>query len=184
MFRKLLPIYVLAVLAASALLPPPVHAQVTHKLYSAYAEMLTTPTACENIDTTVNVTERWQTQNEGGRMEHTATLSFRSSDYDFCEDLHISFIMGSVEIPASALRTQGLKSATLQVVVNFRDEIIGTVVPVIFDLTWTCVESSRVGKTSHGRCDFAELSGTVLVRGRNLVGSAEESSLVAIQKKR
>ena len=187
MFRKLLPIHVLAVLAASALLPSPVRGQDIYKVYDAYAYMFAAPADCEYINTTVDVFESWRAQNEGGRMEHAITLYFRSSDYDFCEDLLISYIMGSVEIPASAFRTQGLKSATLQVVIDFRDEALGAIVPVIFDLTWTCLESSREGKPSHGVCGIAELSGSVLVRGRNLVDSDNgysEARMVNFKKKR
>jgi hypothetical protein len=48
-----------------------------------------------------------------------------------------------------------------------------TIVPVIFDMTMTCIEGSEEGKPSGGYC-VSMPSGSLLVRGRNLVDAPEK----------
>jgi hypothetical protein len=172
MFRKLLPIYVVAALAASALLPSPIQAQDKATMNAAWVFLAGALTSCDYTITNVSVHETWRPRNERGGMEHKTTLTFRSSYYNLCEEHLTSYIEGSVEIPASAFRFQGLKSATLQATIDFRDEVDGTIVPVIFDMTMTCIGSGE-GKPSGGYC-VSMPSGSLLVRGRNLVVDAPE----------
>lgn len=175
MFRKLLPIYVVAALAASVLLPSPIRAaQGRVKMNSAWVYLVGGHTSCEYITTNVSVYETWRPRKERGGMEHKTTLHFRSVGYDHCEDLLTSYIDESVEIPASAFRFQGLKSATLQVAIDFRDEVEGTIVPVIFDMTLTCFKGSEEGNPPNGYC-IPRTSGSLLVRGWNLVDLAVDS---------
>ena len=173
MFRKLLPIYILAVLAANALLPSPVRAQDRFKSYSAWVFLVDASTDCNYSITNVSVHETWRPKNERGGIEHTTTLTFGSTNFDYCEEILTSHIEGSVEIPASAFRLQGLKSATLQVAAGFKDEIDGTIVPVIFDMAMTCIEGSEQGNLSNGYC-VSMPSGSLLVRGKNLVDASEK----------
>ena len=172
MFRKLLPIYAVAALAASVLLPSPIQAQHRAKMDAAWVYLGDWPTSCDYSVTNVNVQETWRPRNERGGMAHRTMLTFRSTNYDICEELLTSYIEGSVEIPASAFRLQGLKSATLQVAVDFRNEVDGTIVPVIFDMAMTCIEVSEEGNGSGGHC-VSMPSGSLLVRGRNLVDAPE-----------
>src|SRR5215218_8401656 len=98
MFRKLLPVYVVAALAASALLPSPVQAQRTVKYYVAYAYFYEDPEGCDYFETYLDVVESW-TRYEPGRTEHTLTVYFKSIQYDACEDVPIFAIVDFVEIP-------------------------------------------------------------------------------------
>lgn len=180
MFRRLFPIYAVAVLAASALLPSPIQAQDKVKLNAAWAYLFGNPTSCEYINTNVSVHETWRPRNERGGMEHTTTLTFWSTNYDWCGDILTWYIEGSMEIPASAFRFQGLKSATLKVATDLRDEVEGTMVPVIFDMTMTCIEGSEEGSPSGGYC-VSRASGSLLVRGQNLVDSADSDGQLTRQ---
>ncbi|MEA2562947.1 MAG: hypothetical protein QOH06_4451 [Acidobacteriota bacterium] len=180
MFRKSFPIYAVAALAASVLLPSPIRAQHRAKMNAAWVYLVDAPTSCDYTVTNVNVQETWRPRNERGGMEHTTTLTFRSTNYDLCEELLTSYIEGSVEIPASAFRLQGLKSATLQVAVDFRDEVDGTIVPVIFDMAMTCIEGSEEGNSSGGYC-VSMPSGSLLVKGRNLVDAPERDGQLTRQ---
>ena len=180
MFRKLLPIHAVAALAASVLLPSPIQAQNRAKMTAARVFLVDMPTSCDYSITNVSVQETWRPQNERGGMEHTTTLTFRSTNYDLCEELLTSYIEGSVEIPASAFRFQGLKSATLQVATGFRDEVEGTIVPVIFDMAMTCIGGSEEGNPSGGYC-VSMPSGSLLVRGRNLVDAPERDGQLTRQ---
>ena len=180
MFRKLFPIYAVAALAAIVLLPSPIRAQHRAKMDSAWVFLVDAPTSCDYSITNVNVQETWRPRNERGGMEHKTMLTFRSSNYDLCEELLTSYIEGSVEIPASAFRLQGLKSATLQVTIDFRDQVDGTIVPVIFDMVMTCLEGSGEGNGSGGYC-VSMPSGSLLVRGRNLVDAPEQDGQLTRQ---
>lgn len=166
MFRKVLPIYAVAALMASALLPSPVRAQRTVKFYDAFAYFYDNPGGCEYSETYLEVFESWL-RHERGRTEHTIKLSFQSLHYEACEDVPLSYVESFVEIPASAFHSQGLKSASLQFATNLRDWVGGASVPVLFDLTWSCQED----KPYNGGCGLVELSGTALVGTRNLMDS-------------
>lgn len=180
MFRKVLPIYAVAALAASALLPSPIQAQHRAKMDAAWVYLVDWPTNCDYSVTNVNVQETWLPRNERGGMEHRTTLTFRSTNYNLCEELLTSYIQGSLEIPASAFRLQGLKSAALQVAVDFRDKVDGTFVPVLFDMAMTCIEGSEEGNGSGGYC-VSMPSGSLLVRGRNLVDAPERDGQLTRQ---
>lgn len=181
MFRKLLPISVVAAFAASALLPSPIRAQDKAKMNAAWAYLFGAPTSCEYSNTNVSVHETWRPQNEGRGMEHKTMLTFRSVGYDHCEDLLTWYIEESVEIPASAFRFQGLRSATLKIAIDFRDEVGGTIVPVIFDMTMTCIKGSEEGNPSGGYC-IPRTSGSLLVLGRNLVDAADSDGQLTHQR--
>lgn len=152
--------------------------------YVAYASFSDAPAGCEYLSNTfIEVLESWRSRAERQRVEHEVTLYFRTSGYD-CQGAFVPCVEGFVEIPTSAFRSQALNSATLQAMVDFRDEARGVVVPVIFDVTWTCVQSRISGKlSSSGACENAEPSGTILVAGRNLGDSDySEGQLVSFKK--
>lgn len=165
MFRKLLPVCVLAALVATVL-PTPAQAQRTVKFYDAYAYFYDAPGECEYFETYLEVFESWL-RHERGRTEHTIKLSFQSLQYEACEDVPLSYVEAFLEIPASDFRFQGLKSASLQLATGLTDWVRRESVPVRIDLTWSCQEE----KPYHGGCGRVELSGTVLVGTRNLLDS-------------
>lgn len=166
MFRKLLPIHALAALIATALLPVPAQAQRTVKFYDAFAYFYDDPGGCEYFETYLDVFESW-TRYERGRTEHTTRISFQSLHYDTCADVPISVVQGVAEIPANAFQSHGLKSASIQLAMDITDRVGGALVPVLFDLTWSCQEERPL----YGGCGVVELSGNVLVESRNLMDS-------------
>lgn len=181
MFRKLLPVYVVAAFMASTLLPSPAQAESVFKNYLAWAYFYDAPPGCEYFETYLEVVERW-TRYEPGPTTHTLTFIIHSIHYDACEDRAISFIVDSVEIPPNTFRSQGLKLASLQLAINFRAGVSGAIVPVILDLAWACDADDIGGKPSKGACGDVELSGSAWIGSRDLMDSEYISGVMGSHK--
>jgi hypothetical protein len=184
MFRNLHLTCAVVALMLGALFPCLASAQAEKgsKVYDAFASFYQEePNGCTYFETFLDVYEL-SIRSGAGPVEHSSTIEFLSLQYDTCEDVPTSIVSGSVAIPANAFRSQGLKSASLTAAVNFTDRVGGAIVPVFFDLVWTCDRKNIDGNNSNGNCAPVNLSGSVLVGWRNLLDSQSKQGELSTRK--
>lgn len=127
-------------------------------------------------------------QNGGAAPEAPARITVSAYRFSECgeESQYLFQVYGSAELPANAFKLQGnLQGATLSATVDLFDQVSGTAVPVALNLAWTgegvvTTGSYRVRyhnpdyhyrSSSTGRYRDAQLSGSVVVQGFNLLPS-------------
>jgi hypothetical protein len=180
MLRKLYVIFTVT-LTVSALAPALSSAQAGKgsKVYNAFAYFYDED-PCAYFETYLDVFER-STRSAPGPMEHLTTIEFLSFHYDTCADVPVSIVAGTIAIPANAFHNQGLHAASLQASANFTDRVGGAIVPVLFDLIWTC-DRRYIDNNSNDACAPVVLSGTVQVGSRNLLDSQSVQGELSIYK--